>query len=104
MLLWRVALLLLGVTAALGCGGDDQSDAPRAQCELLVDAMCGKHTDCLLPTERSRALEDCRFVFKLDWNCKGVSGVTNAFGDCLTAISQAQCEPWGGITQPTECQ
>src|ERR1044071_2811280 len=98
------ASLLLGLGAVLGCGGDDASYDPRAQCELLVDALCVKHADCLRqPTHRSRALEDCQFVLKLDWNCKDVREVTTAYSECLTAISRAQCEPSGGIRQPWEC-
>ena len=68
-----------------------------------MEAWCNKNAACELPSERARALEDCRFVVDLEINCSNVNHIGVTYPECIERISTAQCLPTGGIELPGLC-
>jgi len=86
------------------CGDDETPRDPQQSCRDFLDLWCNKNTECVAPSERARAQEDCHFVVELDLDCKKIAGVSEGFTACLDVISASQCVPSKGIAFPTACR
>lgn len=86
------------------CGsGDDSPPVPAQRCEEFLQIWCDKIAQCAAPSDRARALEDCRFVVDLDIHCELVKNIGATYSDCINDIRASQCLATGGIEFPGMC-
>lgn len=98
------------VGALWGCGFDSADSPPsRAdQCRDFVAGYCAKMTECALPSDRSRAKDDCDFNFEVYLSCDAVISVQGSMQKCLDALEAIDCAsivPAGGWPEtPQSCR
>lgn len=105
----RVTALLGASVGVFACGGgsDGQGDA-SSQCRQFVQGYCAKMVECALPSDRSRAREDCDFDFEVNLSCDDVVAIMGSMPTCLHDMAAVDCstvDPPGSFPDaPTSCR
>jgi hypothetical protein len=83
-------------------------NTPPEECRQLVGAYCSKMVECALPSDRSRAAEDCEFDFEVNLSCDDVIRIAGSMPTCLSDLSAIQCttvDPPGSFPAlPSSCK
>jgi len=108
---WSRAALWLGACACLSaCGQEGPPDegSPPDQCRKFVGAYCAKLVECALPSDRSRAKEDCAFNFEVNLPCDNVVDIAGSMPDCVRDLGAISCgtvvPPGSWPTVPPTCK
>lgn len=76
---------LFGVLIACGGGGD----SPEAQCEDLLENVCGRAVECGVGFDDTDA---CMTEIAKSNDCSQVDSVGDSYGDCMADIDDASCQ------------
>jgi hypothetical protein len=102
------AVITIALGGGLGACGDEGAGSPSEQCQDFVAAYCSKMTECALPSDRSRASQDCDFDFKVNLDCGEVRAVAGSMQACIGSIMSIDCasvSPRGSFPQvPGTCK
>ena len=90
------------LTAALvGCGGGG-SDPAAAECDALVDKICGRFAECNFQGVTSK--DDCIDQFNDNADCSDADQVSATYDDCVLTMDTITCADLNMLTAlPAEC-
>jgi hypothetical protein len=94
------ATLVVTLTCAVGCSGDDDDDENPAvgKCRHLIDLYCPAILDCAVgagtvPEEdRDAAVADCETGAKQALDCSAAIGVSSSYDSCIEALENPDCD------------
>jgi hypothetical protein len=105
---WTRFTLVAGAVGLFACGSDPQGDSAPGECRQFVQGYCAKMVECALPSDRSRAQEDCDFNFEVSLSCDDVVAVMGSMPNCLHDMAAIDCstvDPRGSWPEvPASCK
>lgn len=113
-----MAVVVTGVFASAGCGGDDDDlPAPVAKCHTFARTWCGAAIQCavsvgkLAEAQRAANVDVCIDTAIASARCKNAVEIGPTYDQCLSDIDAMDCQRWNvpddqlaSVGVPATCQ
>lgn len=98
---WMVVVLVVGVFASTGCGGDDDDLPPAVEkCQTFARTWCEATVQCLVSvgrlaeSQRATNLDVCIDTAIAAAQCKRAVQISGGYNQCLSDIDAMDCQRW----------